>query len=74
MREFCKTYGWVLLVCLAVRAGYLLTRAQLPPRAPFDGYMQIADNLLAGRGLTPAPLRHFHLRTPVYPLFVASVW
>lgn len=64
----------VLLVALAVRAGYLATAEALPTRTPFDGYVEMASNILAGRGPTPSPPRHYHLRTPLYPGLIAAVW
>ena len=69
-----QDWGWVLLLALVIRLGYVLSLERIPAREPFDGYAQIAANLLEGRGLNPTTPRHFHLRTPTYPLFVAAVW
>lgn len=69
-----KNWGWVLVLALVIRLGYVLSLERLPAREPFDGYAQIAANLLEGQGLNPTTPRHFHLRTPTYPLFVAAVW
>lgn len=69
-----KDCFWVMLACLAVRGGFALSADTLPTRPPFDGYLEIATNLLQGGGFGPVPTRLFHLRTPVYPLFLAGLW
>jgi Dolichyl-phosphate-mannose-protein mannosyltransferase len=64
----------ILLLCLFVRLGYLITLEKHPLDIPGDGYVQIAQNILAGKGFAPTPLRHWLFRTPGYPLFIAAVW
>src|SRR5271157_4312160 len=77
MTETNKTrtsFAVILFMCLAIRVGYVLTLEKHPPRILHDGYVQIAENILAGKGFAPTPLRQFFFRTPGYPLFIAAVW
>jgi 4-amino-4-deoxy-L-arabinose transferase-like glycosyltransferase len=74
MKNLNRPLVSVFLLCLAVRGAYLLTLEHYPPRYPTDGYVEIAENILAGRGFSPTPLRHFYLRTPGYPLSIAALW
>ena len=69
-----KSILCVASVCLIVRIAYLGTVDRLPPLGPYDGYVEIAQNILGGKGLSPTPLHQFFLRTPTYPLFIAGVW
>jgi hypothetical protein len=64
----------VLFLCLVLRLGFVLALEKHPPRVPTDGYIEIAENILAGQGFSPTPLRHWSFRTPGYPLFIAAVW
>jgi len=65
---------WVAFTCLIIRIAYLGVLDRLPPQGPYDGYVEIAENILAGKGFSPTPLHQFFLRTPTYPLFIAGVW
>jgi Dolichyl-phosphate-mannose-protein mannosyltransferase len=70
-----ETYlALILLVCLSIRLGYVLSLENHPPVLLCDGYVEIAQNILDGKGFAPTPLRHWFFRTPGYPLFVAAVW
>ena len=64
----------ILLLCLAVRVGYDLWRSEHPGFIPGDGYLEIAQNILTGKGFSPTPLQQFCFRTPGYPLLIAAVW
>jgi 4-amino-4-deoxy-L-arabinose transferase-like glycosyltransferase len=64
----------ILLICMIVRLGYVLSLEKHPPNPLTDGYAQIAENILAGKGFSPTPMRHWFFRTPGYPLFIAAVW
>jgi len=68
------SFALILLLCLALRLGYVLSLEKHPPEIPSDGYVQIASNILAGKGFAPTPLRHWFSRPPGYPLFIAAVW
>jgi hypothetical protein len=64
----------ILLLCLAVRLGYLQWFLQDPRPVHGDGYPEIAQSILSGNGFSVAPLRLNWFKTPGYPLFIAAVW
>ncbi len=64
----------ILVLCLAVRLGYLAWYLQEPRKMQGDGYPEIAQNLVTGKGFSVTPLRLTWFRTPGYPLFIAAVW
>jgi len=64
----------ILLLCLTLRLGYVAWLLQEPRPIVGDGYPEIAQNILAGKGFSPTPLREYSIRTPGYPLFIAAVW
>lgn len=73
--------SWLAIFLLALAARWAYA-AQLPPNAPLvsvdaQGYHALALNLLAGHGFTlntAPPFVPDAIRTPLYPVFVATVY
>jgi 4-amino-4-deoxy-L-arabinose transferase-like glycosyltransferase len=68
------TLALILLLCLTLRLVYNLWVWKHPNMVTGDGYPDIAQNILTGKGFSPTPLGEFSFRTPGYPLFIAAVW
>ena len=73
-RNLNRELSGVLLICLLMRLALVFGFGSFPIRTPFDGYVEIANNILAGKGFSPTPLFHFNIRTPSYPLLIAATW
>ncbi|HZW29651.1 MAG TPA: glycosyltransferase family 39 protein [Isosphaeraceae bacterium] len=73
MKKLAPSMALALFLCLVVRLGYALSLERHPGNVPTDGYVEIAQNILAGKGFAPTPMRHWFFRTPGYPLFIAAV-
>ena len=73
---------WILFLFLLAIAPRLLYLASIPSEALLEsidaqGYDQLARNLLAGNGLSrqnAPPFQPDGLRTPLYPLFIATIY
>ncbi len=64
----------ILLLCLAGRVGYVHWYLQEPRPVHGDGYAEIAQSIVTGKGFSLAPIRLNWFRTPGYPLFIAAAW
>ena len=64
----------ILLLCLAGRVGYVHWYLQEPRPVHGDGYAEIAQSIVTGKGFSLVPIRLNWFRTPGYPLFIAAAW
>jgi 4-amino-4-deoxy-L-arabinose transferase-like glycosyltransferase len=68
------TLALILLLCLVVRLGYVEWYLQEPRPVQGDGYPEVAESILTGKGFSVAPLRLTWFKAPGYSLFMAAAW
>jgi 4-amino-4-deoxy-L-arabinose transferase-like glycosyltransferase len=73
-KKTATSLALLLALCLAARLAYVGWYLQEPRPVQGDGYPEIAESILHGKGFSVAPLRLNWIRTPGYPLFIAAVW
>ncbi len=64
----------ILLLGLVARLGYVYWFLRESRPVHGDGYAEIAQSIVTGKGFSLAPLRLNWFRTPGYPLFIATAW
>jgi len=76
-RKLWRIFWWALLIRVLFSSGILIQADGnfLTAFHGFDGYYEIAENLLAGNGFSQSSAPPFVIddeRTPLYPLFIAA--